>query len=122
MDTPGLNQERADKALRDLFGSEGMFAAPDDLDAKIMERITLAPVKEKALLPSWTWLLLVAVFALPLFIPIQSRFKLPEISKWIPDIHLALGPSWLLPALAAAVALLGFEAWLIHRRSTTAHN
>jgi hypothetical protein len=123
MGTPGgLKESGADKALRDLFASEGAFVAPDGLDTRIMERLAPAPAKEKALLPRWTWILLAAVFVLPFFIPYQSTFKLPDISKWIPEFHLASGPSWLLPALAAAIALLALEVWLIRRRSTTAHS
>ena len=112
-----MNNGDADKALRDLFRSDGAFHAPGDLDARILERIAPAPVKEKALVPRWTWFLLAAALSVPLFLPDQSGFKLPNIGAWIPDPDIA-GSSWLIPSLTCAVLLLGLEAWLIHRRST----
>lgn len=54
-----LKEEEADKALHDLFAAGGRVQAPASIDARILQRIALAPkpiTPEPELLPKWVWI------------------------------------------------------------------
>ncbi len=117
MDAPrGMNERDADEALRELFRRDGLFQAPEGLDARILQRIAVLPrpglVPQKALLPKWTWSIAIAlVTGIALFpgfeLPVP-RFGHISAINWEP----VFSSPWLMMGVAACVSLLGLDAWL----------
>ena len=120
--TRGLNEQDADKALRDLFHQAGPLSAPDGLEARVLQRIAVtarpALAPEKPLLPKWAWyaggLGLLAVAFLP---GNGTSSPSPWVEK-IPDFSLenAISSPWLMMALATGALLIGLDTWLTTRR------
>ena len=115
-----MNEQDADKLLRDLFRQSGPIQAPEGLDARILQRIAVLPhpalVPDKALLPKWTWAVGAALaIGLVLFPGISTPTSWPG---HIPTINWdkVLGSPWLMMGVGACVALLGLDTWLNKRR------
>lgn len=111
-----MNERDADKALRELFRQDGMFQAPEGLDARILQRIAVLPrpglVPQKALLPKWTWSVAAALVAGIILFP-GFDFSVPLLGhisgiNWGP----LFSSPWLMMGVAACVSLLGLDAWL----------
>lgn len=126
MDAPGrLNDDAADKALRDLFLETGPLQASNELDARILEAIRpsvlQAPVQERSLVPRWLLItgavaLLVLVLLLPAGPDGASRW-----SEWIPSFSFSgvLGSRWMVMALITGAVLFALETWLDARPFAT---
>lgn len=115
-----MNEQDADKLLRDLFHQSGPIKAPEGFDARIMQRLAVTPktslVPEKPLLPSWAWaaggLLLTGIALLP---------RGNSSARWMAhvpsfDWEKALSSPWLILGLVTCTALLGLDAWLDRRQ------
>ncbi len=111
-----MNEQDADKLLRDLFQQSGPIKAPEGLDARILQRIAVTPrtalIPDKPLLPKWTWLV-AAPFVLGIGL-IPSGNSSTSLLDRIPsfDWGVVLASPWLIMGLAAFAALLGLDAWL----------
>lgn len=115
-----MNEQDADKLLRDLFQQAGALQAPEGLDARILQRLAVTPkmtlVPDKPLLPIWAWAaggLLLAVLA---FLPggNASAHWMDHLPSF--DWDKVLGSPWLMMGSATCAALLGLDAWLNRRR------
>jgi hypothetical protein len=124
MDAPrGLTGPDADKALRDLFRELGPIAAPDELDARILQRIAVTPhvaaIPEKPLLPRWVWGVAAVAALAAMFIPTRGATGSSDWTNWLPTVSLAsaLNSPWLLMTLGVGVILFGLDTWLDQRRT-----
>ncbi len=115
-----MNEQDADKLLRDLFQQSGPIQAPEGLDARILQRIAVSArttsVREEPLLPNWTWAVGGVLLAGIAFMPGGT-----SASRWtehVPsfDLSTALSSPWLIMGLATCTALLGLDTWLNKRR------
>jgi hypothetical protein len=121
MDAPrGLNEQDADKLLRDLFQNAGALTAPEGLDARVLQRIAVSPntslVADKPLVPTWAWVAAGALLVGLAFLPgdnasMQWMGRLPAFSweKILSSPRLKMG-------LITCTAFLGLDAWLNSRR------
>lgn len=116
-----MNEQDADKLLRGLFQQAGPLQAPEGLDARILQRLAVtpkaAPVPDKPLLPTWTWIGGGLVLAGLAFLPGGNASttwmdRLPSF-----DLDKILTSPWLMMGSATCAALLGLDAWLNRRRS-----
>ncbi len=111
-----MNEQDADKLLRELFQQSGPLKAPEGLDARILQRIAVMPgaalVPDKALLPKWTWLVAALIVLGIGLVPGSdaSTSWLDRIPSY--DLGAILSSQWLIMALGALAALLGLDAWL----------
>ncbi|MEO8068707.1 MAG: hypothetical protein ABI599_13515 [Flavobacteriales bacterium] len=131
MDADGkLNEQDADKALRDLFRTSGHVAAPAGMDARILQRIALAPrpalKPEAALLPKWVLGAGVAAFvALTVYLlanadgAAASPFAqyLPTLPSF--SVGTFFSSPWLWMGGASLAVLLGLEVVLERKRLMT---
>lgn len=117
-----MNEQEADKLLRDLFQEAGQFSASEGLDARILQRIAVLPrtaiLPDKPLLPKWTWLL-----ALPIVVGIGLLPSGHASARWfdrIPsfDWSTVLASPWLIMGLASFTVLFGLDAWLDRKRTS----
>lgn len=116
-----MNEQDADKLLRELFQQAGPLQAPEGLDARILQRLAVtpktAPIPEKPLLPAWAWAAGGLLLAGLVFVPGGSAFtgwmdRLPSF-----DLDKVLASPWLMMGSVTCAALLGLDAWLNRRRS-----
>ena len=119
MDAPrGLNSPGADKALRDLFHESGLLSAPEGLDARVLQRIsvTAQPVRstERPLLPRWVWAAGASAVVAIALIPGEKTGTMAPWAQWIPTIHFdtVLSSPWVLLALATGACLLALDTYL----------
>lgn len=112
----GMNEQEADKLLRDLFKEAGQFTAPEGLDAHILQRIVVSPrvaiLPDKPLLPKRAWLVVAPIVVGIGFIPSGNAS-----TSWfdrIPSFNwsMVLASPWLIMGLASFTVLLGLDAWL----------
>ena len=116
-----MNEQDADKLLRDLFKQAGQFSAPEGLDARILQRIAVSPrtaiVPDRPLLPKWAWLVAVPIVVGIGFIPSGNTSaswfdRIPSL-----DWSMVLASPWLIMGLASFTVLLGLDAWLNRKPS-----
>lgn len=122
-----LREEEADKALRDLFVAGGRVRAPTNIDARILQRIALAPKPirpEPALLPMWVWIAAAIAFCgLATFLFATSPTAtgpsyLDKLFRSMPQFSLAglLTSPWLLMTLLAIGSLMALDVLLARGR------
>lgn len=122
-----IGEQDADKALRDLFRSTGHVAAPESMDARILQRIALAPrpvlKREAALLPKWVLgAVVVAFVALTVYLLSNADGSATSpLSQYLPSLpsfsfgNIFTSP-WLWMGLGSLALLLGLEVVLERRR------
>ena len=127
MDAPlDPEQARADERLRELFHEVGPMHAPVGMDARIMQRIAVAPapaiVVAAPLLPKWSWLLGAALLGAVLYGAFNSTGSASTWAQRMPSFDLValLMSKWVLTGLVVAGALLALEAWLVVRNRSEA--
>ncbi|MFZ1687465.1 MAG: hypothetical protein WAU70_08595 [Flavobacteriales bacterium] len=122
-----LTATEADKALRGLFRTSGHAEAPVGIDARILQRIALAPrplaQPERALLPKWVWGAMIAgLIGLTIFLLSSSTGAEPSVlSKYfssLPSFSFAgiFSSPWLWMGCGSLMMLLGLEVVLERRR------
>ncbi len=122
-----LNESEADKALRDLFRTSGHVEAPAGLDARILQRIAVAPKPvlkpEAALLPKWVWgAMVVGLVGLTIFLLANSSATEPSVLspylQSIPSFSFAglFSSPWLWMGCGSLVLLLGLDVVLERKR------
>lgn len=115
-----MNDQEADKLLRDLFQEAGQLSAPEGLDARILQRIAVTPktalVIDEPLLPTWVWVAGGALLAGIAFLPggYSSAGWMTRVPSF--DWGKALTSPWSLMGLATCTALLGLDTWLSRRQ------
>lgn len=126
-----LNEQEADKALRDLFRASGHAEAPAGMDARILQRIALSPrpvqKPEAALLPKWVWVAGMAAFvALTVYLLGNADGSaVSPFAQYLPSLPaFSLGnvfsSPWLWTGFGSLVLLLGLEIVLERKRLATA--
>ena len=126
-----LTDTEADKALRDLFRANGHVEAPVGLDARILQRIAVAPKPalkpEAELLPKWVWWMLSAgLVCLTVFLLANSSGSEPSVLSGylqsIPSFSFAgvFSSPWLWMGCGSLALLLGLDVALERRRVTGA--
>lgn len=126
MDAPGgLNEERLDRALHDLFQDAGVRLAPEGLEHDVFEALakpsSSSARTERPLISRTTWATLI-VFAMGISVGVLiapgSGTNAGRLTGWvmeqlpIGDLFGGMDLPWVLGALAAAACLLGLEALL----------
>ena len=115
-----MNEQDADKLLRDLFQQSGPIKAPEGLEARILQRLAVMPktalAPEKPLLPTWTWAAGGVLLTGLAFLPAGSGST--QWTAHIPsfDWGTALSSPWLMMGLATCTGLLALDIWLNKRR------
>lgn len=130
MDAPGgLNEERLDKALHDLFQEAGVHQAPEGLEHGVFEALgepfASSARTERPLISRTTWATLI-VFAMGISVGVLiapgSGTNTGRLTGWVmeqlPIVNLfdAVNLPWILGALAAAACLFGLDALLSIRK------
>lgn len=123
----GLNDTEADRVLRELFHASGRFVAPEGMEARILQRITvtsrpIAPAP--ALIPNWIWLVVagcIVVLTVYLYAAAAPTDEVGPIERMLtnlPKFPLAgmLSSPWLLVTVSGAVALLAMDTLLTRVR------
>lgn len=128
MDAPlDPGHEQTDKLLRELFRTTGPLEAPRGMDARIMQRIAVAPavpgVVAAPLLPKWTWLLAIGLVITVFYGAFTTS---GSDSTWMPrmpsfDLAGVLTSPWVLGGVMVATILLAVEAWWVTRRRNEAY-
>jgi len=118
----GLNDQDADKALRDLFRSSGRLTAPEGLDARVLQRIALVnrPITPAAgLIPTWVWIALAGGFAA--FVAYiysgattDTVGRIERVLSGLPRFPISdlLSSPWVLLTACSAVAFLAMDSLL----------
>ena len=126
-----LKEDEADKALRDLFAAGGRVQAPASIDARILQRIALAPkpiAPEPDLLPRWVWIAAAIAFCgLAAFLFATSPAAtgpsyMDKLLQSVPEFsfgNLVTSP-WLLMAALTIGALMALDVFLVRGRSRSA--
>ncbi len=123
-----LKEEEAEKALRDLFVAAGRVEAPASIDARILQRIALAPkpvTPEPALLPKWVLVAAALAFcslAVFLFANSPSNTEpgyLDKLFQGIPKFSLqkVFTSPWLLMTLLTVGGLMALDVLLARGRT-----
>lgn len=124
----GLNEDEADKALRQLFKAAGRVEAAAGMDARILQRIALTskpPVTEPALLPKWVWIagamafLGLAVFLLANSAATTGPSYSDQLLQRVPEFSLApvLTSPWLIFGSLAIGLLMALDVLLARQRA-----
>lgn len=126
-----LKEDEADKALRALFVAAGRVEAPSSIDARILQRIALAPkpiTPEPALLPKWVWIAAALAFGgLVVFLLANDQAAsgpgyLNNLFKGLPEFSLTnvLTSPWLLMTLLTVGGLMALDVFLVRGRTRIA--
>lgn len=120
-----LNPNEGDAALRELFRESGHRAAPESMEARILQRIAVmpAPVRpaEPALIPKWMWFgagtLMLACIGLLFAQPAgDGTGLLQRYVPEVPSLSLKLFSSgWFMTAAACGLLLLAADTLLARR-------
>ncbi len=131
MDTErGLNQRKADEALRSLFKGAGHSTAPESMDARILARIAVtAPAgvaMEPPIIPLGGWIgagvISIGLVGAAVLSPSpggtgwvdQALNKLPKL-----DLAYILTSPWILAITVGAITLFILDSILSRRRLTS---
>lgn len=123
-----LKEDEADKALRRLFAASGHVKAPNELEARILQRIALAPkpiTPEPELLPKWVWIAAAIAFCgLAAFLFATSPAAtgpsyMDKLFQNIPEFSLqqAFTSPWLLMTLLTIGGLMALDVFLVRGRT-----
>jgi hypothetical protein len=123
-----LKEDEADKALRDLFAGGGRVKAPANLEARVLQRIALAPkpiTPEPELLPKWVWIATATVFCgLAAFLFAKSPASaepsyLDKLFHGIPEFSVqnVLTSPWLLLSVLTVGGLMALDLFLERGRA-----
>lgn len=133
---PMLDEKQSEQEIRELFRNHALLSAPDDLTARIIDRISHAPMYSplsyKPLFNRKTWVFLISsvliLSGVAVTFAIRSESAAPSIApdlapffSWAKSIHLEMpdaGPLLQRVTLVmVAIALLLLADFLFLRRS-----
>ncbi len=129
MDAPAkLNDQEADRALRELFRQSGTLHAPDDLDARIMSRIAVThvvnPATQGPLITTRGWIAACVLGALVFALALSSDgtmtdHRVADLFARLPrfDIAPLLASPWFFGSVLSAALLVVLNSWLAQRRA-----